>query len=282
MTHNSGHGSRHDSDHNSSHSSPGAAQPTLVLLNPLAMDGRCWQFLGLAHAQSFDYPGHGGRKAQAAWTFEQMADEVVAQFPGLLDLLGVSMGGALVGHILTRHPRRVRSAIIACCGDVGQVDDIETRRRAANARAEPARRDGMQAVLEANLPRWFSAFARRTGHPGIDYTRDTLLAMDAQTWVDSCIAQANSQTIAPERLRSVPQPVTIIAGLHDLAGDLAGDLASMAMLHELIPNSRMEIMPAPHMIHLERPESLAAAVDRHFTWQPIGQRVEAIIGSSGL
>jgi 3-oxoadipate enol-lactonase len=255
-----------------------STQPTFVLLNPVAMDGDCWQFLGLAQAQIFHYPGHGGRARQAAWTFEQMADEVVEQFPGPLDLLGISMGATLAGHILTRHPRRVRSAIIACCAGVGRLADLQTRLHSARARAEPAQRGGMQGALDANLPRWFTPFARRTGDRGIDYTRTTLLAMEPQAWVDIWMAQANSEPLAPERLRAVTQPVTIVAGMHDLAAPVGG----MVALHELIPNSRMEVISAPHMIHLERPESLAAAIDRHFTWQPIGQRVDAILGSSGL
>lgn len=242
------------------------------------MDRECWQDLGFPNAQAFHYPDHGGRPRQPVWTFEQMADEVVERFAGPLDLLGISMGSSIVGHILTRHPDRVRSAIIACASDVGCIAGLDGRLRSANARAEPARQAGMRGVLDANLPRWFTAFAQRTSHPGIDYTRDTLLAMEADAWVEICMAKAHSQPIAPERLRRISQPVTIVAGMHDVASGVAGP----AQLHELIPNSRMEIIAAPHMIHLERAESLAAAIDRHFTWQPIGQRVDAILGSSGL
>ncbi|MFT5446001.1 MAG: 3-oxoadipate enol-lactonase [Gammaproteobacteria bacterium] len=255
-----------------------ASPATFVQLNPIGMDGDCWHFLDFPDAQTFRYPGHGGRARQPGWTFEQMADEVVERFPGPLDLLGLSMGGAMVGHILTRHPDRVRSAVIACSGGVARVANHDARLRTANARAEPVLQGGMQGALDANLPRWFTSFARRTAHQGVDYTRKTLLAMEADAWVDTCMAQANSEPIAHERLRAITQPVTIVAGMHDVASSVS----NMAELHELIPNSRMEIIAAPHMIHLERPESLGAAIDRHFTWQVTGQRVEAILGSSGL
>lgn len=259
-----------------------ATQATFVLLNPVGMDGDCWQFLGFPDAQTFHYPGHGGRARQPGWTFEQMADEVVERFAGPLDLLGISMGGAMIGHILTRHPDRVRSAIIACSGGIARAaqvdDDHDARLRTANARAEPARQGGMQGALDANLPRWFTSFARRTNHPGIGYTRDTLLAMEPEAWVDIWMAQANSEPIARERLCAITQPVTIVAGMHDVASSVS----DMAELHAFIPNSRMEVIAAPHMIHLERAESLGAAIDRHFTWQITGQRVEAMLGSSGL
>ena len=51
-----------------------ASQATFVLLNPVGMDGDCWQFLGFPDAKTFHYPGHGGRARQPGWTFEQMAD----------------------------------------------------------------------------------------------------------------------------------------------------------------------------------------------------------------
>ena len=80
----------------------------------------------------------------------------------------------------------------------------------------------------------------------------------------------------PERIKAITQPVTIVAGTRDAASGVAG----LGALHQLIPNSRFEIVPGPHMIHLERPDALAAAIDRHFIWRPIGQRVEAPLGSS--
>ena len=49
--------------------------------------------------------------------------------------------------------------------------------------------------------------------------------------------------------------------------------------HGLIANSRYEIWPASHMMHLAEPEFLRAILDRHRIWAPIGNRVEDPIGS---
>ncbi|MCB1745335.1 MAG: alpha/beta fold hydrolase [Gammaproteobacteria bacterium] len=253
-------------------------EASFVLLNPVGMDSGCWQFLGYPAAKPFHYPGHAERPREPGWTFEQIADEVVARIPGPMDLLGISMGGAIAAHVLVRHPGRVRSAIIACSAGIVEGLDLQARLQLADTRAEPARQGGMQAVIETNLPRWFTPHALRTGHPGIDYTRATLRSMDPEAWVDIWLAQARTQPLPHAQLRAVTVPVTLVAGMHDTASGVA----AMNELHELLPNSRMEIVSAPHMIHLERPESLAAAIERHRTWQRTGQRVDAILSSSGL
>ncbi len=67
----------------------------------------------------------------------------------------------------------------------------------------------------------------------------------------------------------------------DGSGGVQG-LRGLERLHELFPNSRVEIMPGPHMMHLEQPEGFAAALDRHFVWAMTGQRVEPILGSARL
>jgi hypothetical protein len=33
-----------------------------------------------------------------------------------------------------------------------------------------------------------------------------------------------------------------------------------------MPLSRLEYVPGPHMLHLERPEEVLTALERHFLW----------------
>ena len=251
---------------------------TLVLINPIGNDADCWQFLGPIGGQPFLYPGHGGRERLPGWTHQQIADEVVAKFAGPLDLVGISIGGSIIAHILTRHPDRVRSALIASSRLVPPgtgKPEVELHRRTQIERGELALRSGMAAVVEATLPRWFTPLAIRTEAPGVAYARRTLLAMDPQAWNDIWLAGANSVPVSPQALSAVHQPVTLIAATHDVSAGLAG----AAYAHELIPHSRLEIVAGPHMLHLEEPLSLLSALERHFAWVPIGNRVEAPLGT---
>jgi 3-oxoadipate enol-lactonase len=252
---------------------------TLVLINPIGNTAECWQFAGLDDGHPFEYPGHGKRERQPGWTHQTFADELVSSFSGPLDLVGMSMGGTVVANILVRHPGRVRSALIACSGSItsaGYSPEANEKRLAAYARrGGTALEGGMQAILEDTLTRWFSPYALRTDLPGVRYARETLLAMDPEAWNDIWNCQAISESLPLDSLRSIQQPVTIVGGIYDQAAGLRG----LAEVHELIPNSRYEIMPASHMMHLEQPEFLRAALDRHRAWFPEGKRVEKPIGS---
>lgn len=130
-------------------------------------------------------------------------------------------------------------------------------------------------MVEATFPRWFTPQAIRTEAPGVAYARRTMLAMDPQGWYDIWCAGANSEAMTPQLLSTISQPVTLLAGTHDAAANRAG----LVRAHELIPNSRLEIVAGPHMLHLEEPLTLRGALDRHFAWVPIGNRVEAPIGA---
>jgi len=250
---------------------------TLVLINPVGNDADCWQFLGPIGGSPFLYPGHGGRKRLPGWTHQQIADEVVAKFDGPLDLVGMSVGGLIVSHILTRHAGRVRSALIACCFLARGARDPGAReqyRRTQTERGELALRGGMAAAVEATLPRWFTPLAIRTEAPGVAYARRTLLAMDPQAWNDIWLAGANSEAVTLDALSAVRQPVTLLAGTHDAAAGLG-----LAQAHEFIPHSRLEIVAGPHMLHLEEPLGMLSALERHFAWVPIGNRVEQPLGT---
>jgi 3-oxoadipate enol-lactonase len=246
---------------------PGA---TLVLLNSLGSDDAAWQFTGLAGGHPVNYPGHGTRPRQPDWTHEGVADEVAAAFDGLLDLVGVALGGLVVLQALVRHPGRIRSAVIACGGSVRDAHTrIDALRKVAVGRGEAATAGGMAAVVEETLARWFTPAAVTAGHPGVEYARRTLSAMDPGAWSDVWLSLVNSSYVSAEAAAAIGVPVTLVAGTEDRSSGLGG----VSRLHELIPNSRLEILTGPHMMHLEEPGKFRAAIERHFGWLPAASRV---------
>jgi pimeloyl-ACP methyl ester carboxylesterase len=254
------------------------ADATLVLINPIGNNAKSWDFIGIPDGHPFEFPGHGRQPRHENWTQEWFSDQLADSFDGPLDLIGMSMGGSIVANMLIRHPERVRSAMIMCSGSITAANYTPERaqKRIETYRARGHLADnGMAGVLDDTLTRWFTPWALRRDAPGVRFARETLLSMDPAAWYDVWNCQAISQSLPTEAFRSVTQPVTIIGGLHDYAAGLKG----LEELHELIPNSRYEIMPISHMAHLEHPEYLRAAIDRHRAWAPIGQRVEAPIGS---
>src|SRR5262249_8237510 len=150
----------------------------------------------------------------------------------------------------------------------GSKEGIESYQRTQRERGELAR-FGMAKVIEATFPRWFTPLAVRTEPPGVAYARRTLMAMDPEAWKDIWLAVANSEGVPPEALTKIQQPVTLLAGSQDPAAGLG-----LAHAHKYMPNSRLEVVAGPHMLHLEEPLSLLSALERHFAWVPVGNRVE--------
>lgn len=252
-----------------------------VLLSPIGLDADCWQFLQLPDACAVEYPGHGRVPRMSGWTHARFADEVAASFEGPLDLVGISMGGAVAANLLARHPDRVRSAVIACSGFLTAPGSEWARAPADRRELYLARgrralgAGGMRAVLDETLSRWFTAPALNVSHPGAEYAREALLRLNPEAWKDVWQAQADSERPPASLLAHVDRPVTLIGGTQDEASGLAG----LSEMHGILPRSRFEVHHAPHMIHLEQPAAFAAALRRHFRWVVLGGcRVEPPIG----
>jgi 3-oxoadipate enol-lactonase len=230
---------------------------TLVLLPPVGLDERCWDWLDLpVPAIRHVYPGFGGRPAgdQPA-DLDAWADEVAGLGGGEpLDVAGISMGSMIAQHLALRHPDRVNSLLLACTG--GSADPATALARAAAAEA-----GGMTGLAEPTLARWFTAGAlAQPGHPGVAYARAALLALDPASWAAGWRAIARHDVLA--RLGAVTAPVTCIAG----AGDLAAPPERVRRLAGAIPGARFTVLDGPHMIHLENPAAFSAALAAHLEW----------------
>jgi pimeloyl-ACP methyl ester carboxylesterase len=253
---------------------------TLVLVHPIGNDVACWDPLRLPDAHALEYPGHGRRKRRAGWTQEEFADEIVESVEGPLDLVGLSMGATIVVKTVARHPERVRSAVVGCNGAMsrtgGPSPDDAHRTRDILARGERALgEDGMNAVIDETMRRWFTPYARRVDHPGVRYARETILAMEPAAWYDVWACSAHGVPLDDDALAAIDVPMTMLGGTVDNSG-----LSGLAKLHSLVRRSRYEVLAGPHMLHLEQPGSFRAALDRHFAWLEGGaRRVERPIGS---
>ena len=200
------------------------------------------------------YPGHGGRPRKPGMTLGDLADEAIASVEGQVCLAGVAMGGIVAQHILVRHPDRVSSALLACCG-------ARTRPEAQLARAEASEAAGMESVIQSALERWFTLAALADpGHPGVAYARAALSTMDPWAMADGWRALAGHDLL--EQLAGVRAPVTVVAGLDDAAVPVA----NVEELHRRLRGSRIRFAPGPHMIHLEEPARLRALLDENLAW----------------
>jgi 3-oxoadipate enol-lactonase/4-carboxymuconolactone decarboxylase len=126
---------------------------------------------------------------------------------------------------------------------------------AMRERAALVRNEGMQAVADAVLARFFTQGFRDRKPPVLGTSRSTLLATDPQGYAGCCMAIAGMAL--RDKLGRVKAPLLVINGAHDISTPAAehGDLIAAA-----IRGARTVTLDAGHLSAVEQPEAFAAAV----------------------
>jgi 3-oxoadipate enol-lactonase len=223
---------------------------TLVLLHPVGLNGGSFSFLSFDDAAMPDLLGHGSRPRSPGMTLERIADDVAANVAGPLHLAGFSFGGMVAIQLALRHPERVRSLLVACAPAAVDRDVILARADLAEA--------GMEGALDSTLRRWFTPAAlAQPGHPGVEYSRASLLALDPLAFADGWRAIAGHDAV--DRLHELDLPVTCLAGTHDVSSPPD----QVRVIADGVDGARFVQIDAPHIAYLEEPAAVAAVITEH-------------------
>jgi 3-oxoadipate enol-lactonase len=233
---------------------------TLVLLHPVGLDGSFWGGLPGALAPhrrvlSLDLAGHGRSPAVSGKRpIEDYADDVAATLrqagAGRATVVGLSFGGMVAQVLALRHPDLVEALMPCGCG--GSFPD--TVRPILRERGLAAERDGMAAIVEPTIERWFTPGFR--GDPAVARVRARLLADDVAGWSAGWHAIAGLD--ATPHLGALGIPVLVLAGEKDVATPPAMAENTVA---RAITGARFAVLPeAPHMMQIEAEAAFTAAV----------------------
>lgn len=221
----------------------------LTFLAPLAA------LLGTRHrVMNIDLRGHGRSPLLPfAGSLDDFASDVhetlASQQFGPCAVAGFSFGGMTAQALALRHPADV-SALLPCACPSTLSD---ARRSIAHARGLDAERDGMGAVIEATMERWFTPAFREAGGGGA--ARAHLMGSDVRGWARGWHAIAQIDTLP--RLPSLRVPTLCIAGELDLSST-PHDVERIA---DAIPGAQFTVIPgAPHMLFIEQPQAVADAM----------------------
>jgi len=241
------------------HSTTQGQGPRLLLLHPVGLHGG---FLAnLAHTLSsrftvmrIDLRGHGQSPLEPlALSMGDFADDVhetlIAQDFAPCAVAGFSFGSMTAQELAIRHPNAV-SALMAMAGPC--TFDDATRPLLA-ARGTDALRDGMGAVIDATMERWFTPGFRHSA--AALEARRHLLETDPRGWAQGWNAIAALDT--ESRLPQLRIPVLCVAGEQDVSSPPA----AVRRISAAVPGARYQEVPgAPHMIFIEQPEATARAI----------------------
>jgi 3-oxoadipate enol-lactonase len=234
-------------------------KPLLVLGNSLGTDVFMWEPQMAAFTEHYrvlrmDTRGHGASDVPAGdASIGDLGRDVLA----VLDELGVERYafcglslGAMVGQWLGVHaPQRLDALVLS------NASPFLPPPEAWSARIDLVRRDGMQAIVDAVMPRFFSQPYRDRDEPFFHTMRTAFLATSAQGYA-ACCAAVRDADFRP-LLRDIRIPTLVIAGALDAA--TPADPHSH-LLRDGIAGARYATLQAGHIANVEQPEAFSRAV----------------------
>ncbi|SDL37254.1 3-oxoadipate enol-lactonase [Modicisalibacter muralis] len=193
--------------------------PLVILAHPLGMTQAVWDdtvavLTGRYRVITWDLPGHG---ASAPRVGEIRAEQLAAEALTLADqagaqrfrFVGTSIGGVIGQQLLIQAPERLGRVVLTNTGAViGTPDNW-------HARARRVREEGVAALVDEIVPRWFSQ-ASRNASPALEAGWKTVLARtDDESYARLCELLAT--TDYRDKLLSVSIGVHLLGGSEDLS-----------------------------------------------------------------
>jgi 3-oxoadipate enol-lactonase len=199
----------------------------------------------------YDTRGHGASDApQGAYTLAQLAEDAVA-IMDVLDIeaahwVGISMGGMIGQAVALNHAARLRSLVLC---DTAAVVPPEAQ-TLWQQRIEKACGEGMAALADETLERWFTPPYLAKAPPGVRRIRDMILSTPAPGFI-GC-SEAIRRLDFLDRLGDIRLPTLIMVGEQDPGTPVANSEA----IHSRIKESHLEIIPsAAHLCNVEQTEA---------------------------
>lgn len=234
-------------------------RPALVLTHSLGSDHRMWEpQVQALKSQYFivaiDNVGHGESDVPPGdYSVDDLGEAVLAVAEAAelerFHYCGLSVGGLTGQWLATRHPQRLLSLTVSnTAAKIGAPELWDERIRIA-------RTDGMAALVDGVIARWFSpGFADE--HPSeFAQARATLLGIDPNGYAGVCAALRD--TDLRDSVPSIDVPTLVIGGVHDLATPIE----QARWLHENIRGSRLVELEAAHLSNLDRQAEFTSALD---------------------
>ena len=235
--------------------------PLVTLSHSLASDMRMWapQLPVLTadyRVLRFDTRGHGQTDApEGGYTLELLADDLIALLDSLeieaTHYVGLSMGGMIGQTAVLKDQSRFES--LALC-------DTSSRIPAATypmweERIALAHSEGMDALVEGSIDRWFSAGYQGREAEEVDKIRAIIRSTPVAGYCGCSRAIVNLDLT--DRLGAITVPTLVIVG----ADDPATPVAAHEVIAERITDSRLVVLPdALHFSNVEQRQGFNSAL----------------------
>jgi 3-oxoadipate enol-lactonase/4-carboxymuconolactone decarboxylase len=213
----------------------------------------------------YDTRGHGASDAPPGdYSMEQLGSDVL----GLADTLGISnfafcglsMGGGIGQWLAVHAPERITALVLANTSSRFVAATLEARRQAVL-------KDGMAAVADTAMQRFFSPETLALGDPYANSVRAVLLATNPAGYAGCCAAIRDVNFTG--LLKKIQMRTLIISGSKDVSTPWEGHGEILA---REITGARVIHLPTAHLSNIERPRSFTHGLLEFLLPQPSDSR----------
>ena len=236
--------------------------PVLVMSNSLATTYEMWDPQLPALTEDFrvlryDRRGHGRSDVPAGpYRVDDLGGDLLELLDSLglerVSLCGLSIGGVDTMWLSANPPDRVDRLVLCCtAAKLGTPEMWEER-------AATARGQGVDALADATLERWFSPAYHASEPRAVAHYREMVAATPPEGYAGCCAALAEWDFRA--RLGEIRAPTLVVAGEDDPATppDLGREIA------DGVPGARLHVFPgARHLVNIEQPMAFDRAILEH-------------------
>lgn len=236
-----------------------ADKPVVMLSNSLLSNYSMWdgQIKALSanyRVLRYDQRGHGGTDARPGpYSIEMLAEDAYALTEALdierVHFVGLSMGGFTAQILAVRHPEKLLS--LALC-DTACVMPPES---VWNERIEIAETEGISALVDGTLERWFTPPFHESGKDELARVKRMILGTGVTGYVACC--QAIRDMFLCAQLPQIKVPTVIMVG----EKDPACPVSSAEVLNRGIAGSELIVIPeSAHLPNIEQKAAFNAAL----------------------
>lgn len=234
--------------------------PAVVFANSLGTDLRIWDAVAArlgprVRTVRYDMRGHGLSEATAGdYAMEVLADDLAA----LLDavrvrgavVVGLSVGGMVAQALAARRPDLVRGLVLCCtAARIGE-------RALWQARIDAVRQQGMAALADAVIARWFPAAVIARIPEAVEGLRLMLLRTPPEGYAGICAALRDADLVPSTQ--ALKLPTLCLAG----SEDPATSPAVVQGLADLIEGARLSVIEGSgHLPIIDAPEATARHIE---------------------
>jgi 3-oxoadipate enol-lactonase len=238
--------------------------PCVIFSNSLATDLTMWDDQAAALKDRFrvlryDQRGHGKTEAPAGrYSFDLLMADIVA----LMDALsikrahwcGISMGGATGMGLAQKYPDRFDR--FAICDTPGMSTPATAQQW--EERIATAQKDGMAALVESTLARWFPKETLEKNPPNVQKIRAMIASTPVNGFV-GCSAALADHNYRPG-MANVKHKVLYMTGEKD-----GTNAAAMRQMQQELPGSQyVELPGAGHISNTDQPAMFTKALRELF------------------